>query len=88
MLYLYCLEDIQKHIEDIYFFELNTKFILTSVLKHQNFHECTARVNLFDVFSIRDEIYLVFTQNSKFSFFILVIVNMQCLTHKKELLKI
>ena len=50
--------------EDIYFFEVNTKYISSSVLKQQNFHECVARVKI-SMF----EIYLVFTKKSKCSFY-------------------
>ena len=43
------------YIEDIYFFEVNTKYISSNVMK------CITRVN-FMIFSTRDEIFLVFTQ--------------------------
>ena len=43
--------------EDIYFFEVNAKYISWSVLKNRNFHECEARVyENFDVLNTRHEI--------------------------------
>ena len=44
-------------IEDIYFFEVNTKYISPSVLKTSEFSR------VFDVFNSQDDIYLVFTEN-------------------------
>ena len=35
-----------KDIEDIYFFEVNTKYISSSVLKTSEFHECAARMKI------------------------------------------
>ena len=47
---------------------MNTKFILSSVLKTSDFlRELRTRENS-DVFKSRDEIHLVFTKKSKFSF--------------------
>ena len=49
-------ESKKEEIEEIYFFEMNTKYISSSELKTSNFHECVARrtsENL-DVFKSRD----------------------------------
>ena len=61
-----------SYIDDIYFFEVNTKYISSSVLKTSDTNEN------FDVFNSRDEIYLVLTSKSKFSFyFILFLKDLQ-----------
>ena len=44
-------------IEDIYFFQVNTKYISSSVLKHQNFHDCAARVKIL-MFSTHEMKYI------------------------------
>ena len=42
----------------------------------------------YDVFNSLNEIYLVFTEKGKFSFYFLLFIDyMQCLTKKKEVLK-
>ena len=51
------------HIEDIYFFEVNTKYISSSVLKISEFSRVRSTSENSDVFNSRDEIYLVFTEN-------------------------
>ena len=59
-----------KYKEDIYFFEVNTKYISSSVLKTSEFSRVRSTSENFDVFNSRDEIYLVFTEKkSKFSFY-------------------
>ena len=50
-------------IEDIYFFEVNTKYISSSVLKTSEFSQVRSTSENSDVFNSRDEIYLVFTEN-------------------------
>ena len=50
-----------KSIEDIYFFEVNTKFISSSELKTSKFSRVRSTSENLDVFKSRDEIYLVFT---------------------------
>ena len=50
----------QKIIEDIYFFEVTTKYISSSVLKTSEFSGVRITSGNFDVFNSRDEIYLVF----------------------------
>ena len=59
-----------KYIEDIYFFEVNTKYISSSELKTSEFSWVRSTNENFDVFNSQDEIYLVFTKKSKFSFFL------------------
>ena len=59
-----------EKIEDIYFFEVNTKYISSSAVKKISiFHECVARKATktnkqtsenADIFTTQDEIYLVF----------------------------
>ena len=51
-----------EYIEDIYFFEVNTKYIASSVLKTSEFSWERSTHNNFDVFNSRDEIYLVCTK--------------------------
>ena len=60
------------YIEDIYFFEVNTKYISSSVLKTYEFSKVRSTNENFDVFNSRDEIYLVFTKKSKFSFYLIL----------------
>ena len=50
-------------IEDIYFFEVNTSFISSSVLKTSDFSRVSENS---DAFNSRDEIYLVFIEKSIF----------------------
>ena len=50
-------------IEDIYFFEVNTKYISSSVLKTSEFSRVPSTSENLDVFNSRDDIYLVFTEN-------------------------
>ena len=54
-----------EYIEDIYFFEVNTKYISSSAVKKISiFHECVARESSenADIFTARDEIYLIFAE--------------------------
>ena len=67
---------------DIYLFEVNTKYISSSVLRTSESSRVRSTSENSYVFNSRDEICLVFTERSKFSFyFILFIGFMQCLTH-------
>ena len=50
-----------RYIEDIYFFEVNTKYISSSELKTSKFSRVRSTSENLDVFKSRDEIYLVFT---------------------------
>ena len=53
--------NLAKQIEDIYFFEVNTKHISLSELKTSKFSRVRSTSGNLDVFKSRDEIYLVFT---------------------------
>ena len=48
--------------EDIYFSEVNTKYISSSVLKTTVFSRVRSTSENFDVFNSRDGIYLEFTE--------------------------
>ena len=50
-------------------FEVNTKYISSSELKISEFSRVRSTSENFDVFNSRDEIYLVFTEKSNFSFY-------------------
>ena len=52
---------MDRLIEGIYFFEVNTKYIPLSVLKTSKLPRVRSKNS--DVFNSRDEIYLVFTKN-------------------------
>ena len=67
-----CLIASLRYIEDIYFFEVNTKYISSSVLKTSEFSRVRSTSENFDIFNSRDEIYLVFTKRSKFSFYFIL----------------
>ena len=58
------------YIEDICFFEVNTKYISSSELKISEFSQVRSTSENFDVFNSRDEIYLVFTKKKKQIFFL------------------
>ena len=58
-----------KYIEDICFFEVNTKYISSSELKTSEFSRVRSTSENFDVFNSRDEIYLVFTEKKHFFFY-------------------
>ena len=52
-----------KYIEDIYFFEVNTKYISSSaVKKNQYFSQVRSTSENADIFNAQDEIYLVFAE--------------------------
>ena len=51
----------RQYIEDICFFEVNTKYISSSELKTSKFSRVHSTSENLDVFKSRDEIYLVFT---------------------------
>ena len=57
-----------KNIEDICFFEVNTKYISSSELKISEFSRVRSTSENFDVFNSRDEIYLVFTEKKQIFF--------------------
>ena len=57
-----------KEIEDICFFEVNTKYISSSELKTSEFSRVRSRSENYYVFNSRDEIYLVFTEKKQIFF--------------------
>ena len=57
-----------QYTEDIYFFEVNTKYILSSVLKTSKFSRVRSTSENSDVFNSQDEIYLVFTEKKEIFF--------------------
>ena len=58
-----------KYVEDIYFFEVNTKYISSSVLKTSQFSRMRSTSENSDVFNSRDDLYLVFIEK-KVHFFL------------------
>ena len=69
----YCLQAVK--IEDIYFLEMNTKYISSSVLKTSEFSRvCSTSENSY-VFNSRDEIYLVFTEKSRCSYYFIILIS-------------
>ena len=56
------------YIEDICFFEVNTKYISSSELKTSEFSRVRSTSENFYVFNSRDEIYLVFTEKKQIFF--------------------
>ena len=71
------MEFKKKYIEDIYFFEVNTKYISSSVLKTSEFSWVRSTNENFDVFNSRGEIYLVFTKKVNFLFILYVLEDLQ-----------
>ena len=62
-----------KYVEDIYFFEVNTKYISSSVLKTSQFSRVRSTSENSDVFNSRDEIYLVFIEKKYISFYFILL---------------
>ena len=60
-----------EYIEDICFFEVNTKYISSSELKTSEFSRVRSTSENYYVFNSRDEIYLVFTEKKANFLFIL-----------------
>ena len=56
------------YIEDICFFEVNTKYISSSELKTSEFSRVRSTSENYYVFKSRDEIYLVFTEKKQIFF--------------------
>ena len=50
------------YIEDIYFFEVNTKYISSNVLKISEISRVRSTSEIADIFNTFDEIFLVFTE--------------------------
>ena len=53
---------VRRDIEDIYFFEVNTKYISSNVLKISEISRVRSTSEIADIFNTRDEIFLVFTE--------------------------
>ena len=51
-----------KYIEDIFLFEVTTKYISSTVLKTSEFSRVRSTSENFNVFNSQDDIYLVFTE--------------------------
>ena len=62
MLQLIFIRNLKLKKEDIYFFEVNTNYIASSVLKTSEFSRVRSTSENSDVFIAQDEIYLVFTK--------------------------
>ena len=62
MLQLIFIRNLKLKKEDIYFFEVNTNYIASSVLKTSEFSRVRSTSEYSDVFISQDEIYLVFTK--------------------------
>ena len=61
-----------KNIEDIYFFEVNTKYISSSAVKKISiFHECVAREKA-DIFTHEMKYIWYLPKKSKFSFYFIL----------------
>ena len=52
----------KKYTEDIYFFELNTKYISSDVLKISVISRVRSTSEIAEIFNTRDEIFLAFTE--------------------------
>ena len=57
-----------RYVEDICFFEVNTKYISSSELKTSEFSRVRSTSENYYVFNSRDEIYLVFTEKKQIFF--------------------
>ena len=70
-----------RKIEDIYFFEVNTKYISSSAVKKISiFHECVARVKML-IFSPHEMKYIWYLpRKSKFSFYFILNGNTEITT--------
>ena len=56
------------NIDDIYFFDVNNKYISSSELKTSEFSRVRSTSENFYVFNSRDETYLVFTEKNRANF--------------------
>ena len=68
----HCSQNQQEDIDGIFFFEVNTKYISSSVLKTSEFSRVRSTSEIFDVFCSWDDIYLVFTEKSELSFYFIL----------------
>ena len=53
---------IEKYIEDIYFFEMNSKYISSNAFKISVISRVRSTSEIADIFNACNEIYLVFTE--------------------------
>ena len=74
-------------IEDIYFFEVNTKYIPSSVLTASYLTRVRSTSENFVGFNSRDDIYLVFTEKSKFSFYFTFVLLRRFLVNQLTMLQ-
>ena len=60
-----------RFIEDIFFLEVNTKYISSILLKTSEFSWVRSTSENFDVLKSWDDIYLVFNEEEKKSFYLI-----------------
>ena len=61
---------MEKNIEDIYFFEVNTKYISSNVLKISVISRVRSTNKITDICKTFDELALVFTEKKCYCFFV------------------
>ena len=71
----------KEYIEDICFFEVNTKYISSSELKTSEFHECAARVKII-MFSTHEMKYIWYSPKKKQIFFLFYTMHRHFPMHK------
>ena len=55
---------MRKNIEDIYFFEVNTKYISSNVLKISVISRVRSTNKIADICNVFDELFLIFTEKN------------------------
>ena len=63
--------------EDIYSFEVNTKYISSSLLKTSEFSRVRSTSDNFDVFNSRNGIFLIFTEIFFFLFLLYLLEDLR-----------
>ena len=63
---------MRKHKEDIYFFEVNTKYISSNVLKISVISRVRRKNKIADICNTFDELFLVFTEKKMLLFFVVL----------------
>ena len=63
--------------EDIYSFEVNTKYISSSLLKTSEFSRVRSTSDNFDVFNSRNDIFLIFTEIFFFLFLLYLLEDLR-----------
>ena len=71
------------YIEEIYFSKVNTKYISSSAMKNQYFSRMRSPSEDVDIFTSRDEIYLVYYIFAKKAFFFFLFYIPKKFTKKK-----